>query len=182
LLGQKFFVDLTGFFNQSPLSDTIPAPTHLLLPAQFGNSLEGNTSGVEMAPEWRPASFWGLRGSYSFLVMHLKKAPGSLDIGTAPGIQGASPQHQVFLQSGFDFSKAMSLDLFYRYVSDLPAQSVRAYSTGNATFAWHMTDHFGISLVGQNLFQPHHAEFLGDPSGLVEIKRSVYAKITWTRK
>jgi hypothetical protein len=36
-----------------------------------------------------------------------------------------------------------------------------------------------LSVVGQNLMQPHHAEFGGDPGGLVEIKRSVYAQITW---
>jgi hypothetical protein len=36
-------------------------------------------------------------------------------------------------------------------------------------------------LIGQNLLQPHHAEDGGDPNGLVEIKRSVYAKIAWTR-
>ncbi|HEU5452300.1 MAG TPA: hypothetical protein VFU76_09960 [Terriglobales bacterium] len=99
------YVDVAGFFNQysslfseeitgAPFVETNPAPTHLLLPAQFGNSLEGNTSGGEIAPEWRPASFWRLRGSYSFLVMHIRPAPGSLDIGSAPGIQGSSPRHR----------------------------------------------------------------------------------------
>ena len=200
LVNKNFYLDIAAFFNQynnlfseeitgppfienqpPPLDDNISAPTHILLPAQFGNSLTGTTSGVEIAPEWRPTSFWRLRGSYSFLEMHIKKAPNSLDIGTGPGIQGASPQHQVFLQSGFDLSKAVTLDLLYRYVSRLPAQNVEAYSTGDATFGWRMNEHFHLFVVGQNLLQPHHAEFLGDPRGLVGIKRSVYAKIAWTR-
>lgn len=200
LMRTNFFFDVAAFFNQydhlfseeitgapfientpPPLEDNIPAPTHLLLPARFANSLMGTTSGVEIAPEWRPTGFWRLRGSYSFLEMHIKKAPNSADIGTSPGIQGASPQHQVFLQSGFDLSKAVTLDLLYRYVSRLPAQKVQAYSTGDASFGWRVTDHVRLSVVGQNLLQPHHGEFLGDPNGLVEIKRSVYGKITWTR-
>jgi hypothetical protein len=36
-----------------------------------------------------------------------------------------------------------------------------------------------LSFVGQILLRPHHPEFGGDPRGLVEIKRSAYAKITW---
>ena len=51
----------------------------------------GYTKGVEIAPEWRPTSFWRLRGSYSFLHMNLGKAPNSGDVGTAPGIVGSSP-------------------------------------------------------------------------------------------
>jgi iron complex outermembrane receptor protein len=200
LIRPNFYIDVAGFFNQydhlfseeitgapfledqpPPANDNIAAPPHLLLPAQFGNSLTGTTTGGEIAPEWRPASFWRLRGSYSFLVMHIEKTANSLDIGSGPGIQGSSPQHQVFLQSGFDISKALTLDLFYRYVSALPGQGVRAYSSADTTVGWRMNEHVRFSVVGQNLLQPHHAEDGGDPNGLVQIKRSVYAKITWTR-
>jgi iron complex outermembrane recepter protein len=200
LVRPNFYIDVAGFFNQydhlfseeitgapfledqpPPANDNIAAPPHLLLPAQFGNSLTGTTTGGEIAPEWRPAGFWRLRGSYSFLVMHIEKTANSLDIGSGPGIQGSSPQHQVFMQSGFDISKALTLDLFYRYVSALPGQGVRAYSSADTTIGWHMNQHLRFSVVGQNLLQPHHAEDGGDPSGLVQIKRSIYAKITWTR-
>jgi iron complex outermembrane receptor protein len=200
LIRPNFYIDVAGFFNQydhlfseeitgapfledqpPPANDNIVAPPHLLLPAQFGNSLTGTTTGGEIAPEWRPASFWRLRGSYSFLVMHIEKTANSLDIGSGPGIQGSSPQHQVFMQSGFDISKALTLDLFYRYVSALPGQGIRAYSSADTTVGWHVNEHVRFSVVGQNLLQPHHAEDGGDPTGLVQIKRSVYAKITWTR-
>jgi iron complex outermembrane recepter protein len=200
LIHKNLYLDLAGFFNQydhlfseeitgvpfledtpPPVGDNIVAPPHLLLPAQFGNSLMGTTTGGEIAPEWRPASFWRLRGSYSFLVMHIEKAPNSLDIGSGPGIQGSSPQHQVSAQSGFDIAKGFTLDLIYRYVSALPGQGVRAYSSADTTFGWRMKEHIRLSVAEQNLLQPHHAEDGGDPNGLVEIKRSVYAKITWTR-
>jgi iron complex outermembrane receptor protein len=193
LFTPELFVDVAAFFNQyddlfsqeitgAPFLETSPAPTHLLLPAQFGNSLVGTTSGVEIAPEFRPTSFWRLRGSYSFLEMHIKKAPNSLDIGSAPGVQGASPQHQALLQSSFDVSRAFTLDLQARYVSDLPAESVRAYVTGDATFTWRANENLHLTVVGQNLLQPHHAEFLSDPRGLVGIQRGIYGKITWTRE
>ena len=192
LLGKKVYVDIATFYNQyhglldeeitgAPFIETDPAPTHLLLPAQFANGLMATTSGGEIAPEWKPAKFWRLRGSYSFLEMHVEKQPGSGDIGTAPSIQGSSPVHQALVQSDFDFGKSFSLDLDYRYVSKLPGQGVPAYSTADANFTWRANERISFSVVGQNLLQPHHAEFGSDPGGLVQIKRGVYGKVVWTR-
>jgi iron complex outermembrane receptor protein len=143
--------------------------------------LLGTTKGIEIAPEYRPTSFWRLRGSYSYLMMDIRRAPGSTDVGTAPGIEGASPKHQVVVQSSFDISKSLSLDLTYRYVSVLFAQNVPAYSTGDVRLGWRFSRQFEIAFVGQNLMQPSHPEFAGDPGPLVGIKRSAYAKLTWSQ-
>jgi iron complex outermembrane receptor protein len=113
--------------------------------------------------------------------MHLERAPHSLDVGTAPGIEGSSPKHEVTVQSAFDLTKKFSLDLTYRYVAALPGQLVPAYSTGDARFAWHINRQLELALVGQNLFQPFHFEDGGDPGPLVGIKRSGYVKLTWSR-
>lgn len=43
------------------------------------------------------------------------------------------------------------------------------------------TSHFRFSGVGQNLLQPHHAEFGMEPGPLVQIERSAYAQITWQK-
>jgi len=112
--------------------------------------------------------------------MNLEKAPGSGDIGTAPTIVGSSPAHQVDVRSSIDFKKSFQCDLAYRYVSALPGELVPAYSTGDARLAWRRGP-VELSLVGQNLLQPWHFEANGDPGPLVAIKRSVYAKIAWTR-
>jgi hypothetical protein len=63
----------------------------------------------------------------------------------------------------------------------LSAQSVAGYSTGNLRLAWRFAPQFEVALVGENLLQPYHFEFAGDPGPLVGIKRSGYAKITWSR-
>ncbi len=193
LVGSKFYIDIATFFNQyrNLLSEDItgpifientPAPTHLLLPAEFGNGLMATTEGGEIAPEWRPKKFWQLRGSYSFLEMHVEKSPGSLDIGTAASIQGSSPQHQVLIQSNFDLPKSITADFQIRYVSALPALTVPAYWTGDVSLGWGINEHVRLSAVGQNLFQPYHYESLNDPRGLVGIERSIFARITWLWK
>ncbi len=192
LLGKKLYVDVTGYYNHyhdlfsedSPgqiFLETTPAPAHLLLPAQFRNGLLGYTKGVEIAPEWRPTANWRLRGSYSYLHMNLGKAPNSGDVGTAPIIVGSSPQHEVTVSSAVDLSKKLQLDLTFRYVSALPGQLVPAYSTGDARVGWRFNRQVELSVAGQNLLQPSHLEYGGDPGPLVGIRRSVYAKLTWTR-
>jgi iron complex outermembrane recepter protein len=192
LLGKKLYIDATGYYNHyhnlfsedlagAAFVETTPAPAHLLLPAQFRNGLLGYTKGVEIAPEWRPTAIWRLRGSYSYLHMNLGRAPNSGDVGTAPFIVGSSPQHQVTVSSSVDITQKLQLDLTFRYVSALPGQAIPSYSTGDARVGWRFNRQLELSVAGQNLLQPWHVEDGSDPGPLVGIKRSVYAKLTWSR-
>jgi iron complex outermembrane recepter protein len=202
MLGQTVYFDIASFYNHyhnlfseditGPLApEDNPGPFHYLLPAQFGNGLIGQTKGIEVSPEWRPTDNWRLRGSYSFLHMNLERAPDSLDIGSAPGIMGSSPEHQLTAQSSLDFAKVLQLDLDVRYVSALrgqtalPGEYVHAYTTADARFGWQINHQLEVSFVGRDLLQPHHVEFGTDPSAtggtaFVGIKRSAYVKLTWT--
>lgn len=192
LLGKKLYIDVTGYYNHyhnlfsedlagQTFLETDPAPPHFLLPAQFRNGLQGATKGAEIAPEWRPTDFWRLRGSYSYLHMNLERSPNSGDVGTAPIIMGSSPQHEAAVQSALDLPKRFQLDLTYRYVSALPGQHVPSYSTGDARVGWRVNTLLDFSVVSENLFQPWHVEYGGDPGPLIGIKRSFYAKVTWRR-
>jgi iron complex outermembrane receptor protein len=189
-IGDNFYLDVATFYNHyhdlfdeeilgAPSLEDNPAPPHLLLPAQFGNGLLGDALGFEIAPEWTVTKFWQLRPSWSFLQLDISKAPHSLDVGTAPALSGSSPRHEVTVQSAFDISKVLTLDLTYRYVSALPGQLVPAYSTADARLAWRFRPELELSVVGQNLLQPYHFEFAGDPGPLVGIRRSVYAELRW---
>jgi len=189
LVRPKFYVDIATFYNSydhllsiepgAPFSETSPSPAHLVVPFLFRNGLLGATSGFEVAPDWRPTRWLSLAGSYSYLHMDLRKRAGSLDASTVNGTEGSSPHHQAVIQSFINLSRDLEFDQTYRYVSALPAQLVGNYGTADVRLGWRFSRYFGLSLVGQNLLQPHHAEFGGDPGALVGIKRSVYAKVTF---
>lgn len=192
LEGRHFYVDIAGFYNHygdlfsedligAPFVETNPAPTHLLLPAQFGNGLVASTTGLEVTPEWRPKPWWRLGGSYSFLDMHVKKGTNSKDIGSSPTVQGSSPEYQALIQNGFDLPKSVSTDMQVRYVSALPGIHVPSYWTGDATVQWAASRHIRLTAAGQNLFQPHHVEFSYDPGPPVGIRRGFYGEITFTK-
>ncbi|MEO8370305.1 MAG: TonB-dependent receptor [Candidatus Solibacter sp.] len=190
LLLPSLYVDVATFYNHyhnllsqefdGPIFfESSPTPAHLLLPAKFGNGLRATSMGGEIAPEWRPTSRWRLRTSYAYLYLNVQNAINSKDVGTAPGISRSSPRHQAVVQSAFDISRQVTLDLTYRYASALPLQDVDSYSTGDARLAWRIHRQLEVAITGQNLLQPHHAEFAGDPGPLVGIRRGVYAGVTW---
>ena len=199
LIAKNFFVDFAGFWNHYhdlfsqdlaappftettlPFSEPVQPPAHTIITAQFRNDLFGFTTGGEIAPEWRPTTFWRLRASYSYLNMHLSTAPGTALGGSPASVQRSSPRHEATAQSSVDIAKKLQLDLIYRYVSALPAVSGPAYSTGDARGAWRFNDHVEFSLTGRNLLQPRHVEYAGDPGPPVAIRRSVFASLAWTK-
>ena len=88
-----------------------------------------------------------------------------------------NPRHQAQIRSALDLPGSTSLDLVLRYVGELPAQRVPAYTSLDLRFAWRPAPRLELAVVGQNLLDPHHPEF----GGGVEIQRGVYglASLRW---
>jgi iron complex outermembrane receptor protein len=198
LITSKFYFDLSGFRNDyndltsygnASFSAIVPPPVPpappplpvLLITIPYANGLKGVTTGVEIAPDWKITDWWQLKGSYSYLYLKTEDRPGYTDSTTVATDNGSSPHHEIVIQSLINLPKRFEFDPAYRYVSALPIQQIPAYSTADVRLGWHAAERVEFSLGGQNLMQPHHVEFSGDPGPLVWIKRSVYAKITWRR-
>ena len=120
---------------------------------------------------------------------------GELDIDASStdtastALAGASPRHQLSVRSAMDLGPRWSLDLWVRYVDKLPTSSetaerlgivVDAYTTLDARLAWKPHPDLELSLVGKNLFDRSHLEFVA-LSGIepAEVQRSVYAQLRW---
>lgn len=189
----RFYLDIATFFNnyndlQSLGTTTIgfaqsppPSYTYILITVPWANGVEGNTDGAEINPDWKVTNWWQLKGSYSYLQMHLKDKPGSTDANTANTDAGSSPHHEVVIQSLFNLPKGLDFDPTYRYVSALSALLIRSYSTMDTHLGWKVGRQFELSITGENLFRPSQIEnsigINNDPN--VGIKRTVYAQITW---
>lgn len=180
---------LTSFGSPSISFESTPPPLREVATIPWVNGLKGNTDGAEISPDWRSTNWLQFKASYSYLNLHVKNRPGNADTATIQTDEGSSPRHQVMLQSLVNLPKGFEFDPSYRYVSALPAQSssnqptdfVKAYNSMDVRIGWHLRKEFDLSIAGQDLFQPNHAEFGGDPGPLVRIKRSVYAQLKWTR-
>jgi iron complex outermembrane receptor protein len=192
LIHPRFYISAAGFYNAyrnliaqgSPIITAGPTPPFppatFLFTFQYTNGIHGTTDGAEISPDWQATSFWHLRAGYSYLNIDLNDEPGFNDAVTLKSLRGSSPTHQAFLQSEINLPDHLEFDQSFRYVDSLPAQSVRAYTTADARIGWNPTKNLNFSVAGQNLFQPHHAEFGIDPPPAVLIKRGFYAKLVWS--
>ena len=176
---ERLSLDLAGFYDSydnllggrigTPFVESLPPPPRLVIPVLFGNLLEAETYGAELAVEARPHTRWQLSGTYAFLRVVVR--PRSPTPGLTPDSSaGSSPRHQAQVRSALELPGSTSLELQFRYVSALPAQKVAAYASLDVRLAWRPTPRLELAVVGQNLLDPHHPEF----GGGVEIERGVY--------
>ena len=152
-----------------------------MIPFFVSNLREGETYGVELAADWWVSDWWRLQAAYSYLEMRLRTQAGGEDPGQ-DGFEGRSPMHQVSLRSSMDLGAGLELDLWARYVDDLPGQNLADYLTVDARLGWKPHSRFEVALVGQNLFSKQHPEFsYTDVIDTLptEVERSVYGEVTW---
>ena len=50
--------DLYSFQLGAPFLEVSPSPVHAVLPALTSNGIHGAASGFELAPDWKPVSWW----------------------------------------------------------------------------------------------------------------------------
>jgi iron complex outermembrane recepter protein len=119
-----------------------------------------------------------MTGAYSFLQLQIHPGEGTIDFLGSKGelIEGLSPHNQVYLMSSHELTKNFECDVIGRYVDDLPIIFVPSYIEMDVRLAWKVSCNTELSVVGQNLLDPHHPEYPGQPPS--EIKRGVYAMIT----
>jgi hypothetical protein len=86
----------------------------------------------------------------------------------------------VFSGLALDLPGRVEADWRYRFVGALPGVAVPSYGTSDARLAWNATRALSVHVVGRNLHEPRHLEFIGaSPAGYTAIRRSVYAGATW---
>lgn len=180
----EFSWDFTMFYNHyehlsatSPLGApfldfSIPA---FIVPLTLSNPLTADTYGAELASTYQVRKDWQITGSYSLLYLDIHAAPGDT-------IQGSSPNNQLYVRSSWDLGQDWELDLMGRYVDSLPVLGVSSYLTMDVRLAWQPNKNFEWAVVGRNLLDSRHAEFVDRLSGIVgtEVQSEVFTTLTWT--
>ncbi len=180
-------LDVALFYNRYARLRTVTrqpldaSATPAVLPFLLGNEAEGRTAGVEVAASVRAAPWWRLRAHYTRLDMELELAPDAPPSTFVDASPGLNPEHRVGLISSFSLPGGIELDVVARYASALTglASAVPDYLTADARLAV-QAGPLGISLVGQDLLSPRHAEFPPPPFAAEarEIRRRASIRIS----
>jgi iron complex outermembrane receptor protein len=188
--------DVAAFYNQygdlrsamlgARSFEFSPPPPHIVQTITPDNSIDAHTHGVEIAVDWSPLPWWRIQPIYSYLSLTSSSTSGSpVSIANAQLLNGSDPQHQWSLRSSMSLTDRQQFDLWLRYVSKLGDRSVSfsipAYTTLDLRYAWRPTRDLELSVVGQNLLDNQHPEFVPSllPGQALEIERGVYLKANW---
>jgi len=169
----------TSEFRSAGLDPSLPG-SPIVARLELDNLAAGETFGGEVAMNWRVWDWWRLRGSYTLLESQMHAKPNSSD-ADAEDDEGKSPHHQVALQSSLDLPGHVHFDLLGRYVDQLKELGVDGYFALDLRLAWRPTHNLEFSIVGQNLFDDRHPEFVPTiiPIQRTETQRSIYGKISF---
>lgn len=144
----------------------------------FSNMAKGETYGAEMTASWdiRP----DLRVSLGHVAQKVRQwlKPESKDISGGTDISSNDPSSWSLLRASWDISDRMELDLTARRVGSLPQPAVPSYTAVDVRVGWELRDDLELSVMGQNLFGPGHAEF-GPAQTRPFFDRALIAKLTW---
>jgi iron complex outermembrane receptor protein len=146
------------------------------IPFYWGNSMRGDTYGIDAWGNWQILEWWRLSPGVTWLRSRLAfKAGASQLLGLAQAAD--DPSSHATLTSSMNFAHRTSFDASLRYVGALPSPAMPHYYDLDARFGWQATSTLEVSLSGANLLHARHTEL---PIGYGEaITRTVFGEARW---
>lgn len=175
----RFSWDITAFHNDyndlSSILTTVPFPPQLT----FGNEQDARSFGAELTANYQINDRWRVYGSYSYLNLNIVTPDGSI-----PRNERADARHRTNLWFAGELREDVQLDVMFRYVDaiNVTGVGIPSYLEMDVRLGWLATDSLELAVVGRNLLDNHHPEFLGEVfTGDIgtEVERSVYGVATW---
>jgi len=177
-------LDMAAFYNFydnlisfSPNISEISSET-VYMP--MDNMMEGKNWGLEIAANWQPLTWCRLQTAYTYIKADLYPKDDA-DTEVILTTEGSGPVHQLSFRSSADLSRNLECDVWIRYVDEIMNGDVEDYVAVDVRLGWKPLDNLDLSVVGRNLFDSHHPEFIETfiKSRPAEAERSVYGKISW---
>ncbi|MFQ5982200.1 MAG: TonB-dependent receptor plug domain-containing protein, partial [Woeseiaceae bacterium] len=147
-------------------------------PFPLDNRGTNESYGIEAFADWTPTSWWRLQTAYSSLRFRDRAAPAT---PTSDALTQDSPEHQLSIRSLMNFGSNTEFDLWLRFTDELENIGVDSYLTLDARLAWSPTPRLRLSVVGRNLFDDAHQEFVSEIRDVVpvQLERRAYLEASW---
>jgi iron complex outermembrane recepter protein len=159
-----------------------PAPLHLLVPLVFADNAHAHNYGAEVSVNWNVTRRWTISPGYSFLQMHVAGDPSTQD-PAAGAIANESPKDQFPIRSVLNLTPRLEWEAsVFRvgHLTDGGAGSTASYTRLDSRLGWRIGESMNLSVVGQNLLSPAHAEY-HDTFAILHslLARAFFVKLAW---
>ncbi len=176
----NIYDNLSYSSSGAPTFDMSSQPPQLFIPIYVDDTMKGKTYGAEFAINWHPLSWWRFMPAYTYLKMDLQ-LKGEEVQGANANNDDDPPLHIVSVRSSMEMPKNLEFDVWFRYVDEVLSGNVDGYFTTDVRLGWNPNKYLNLSIVGQNLIESRHPEFIEQSSfasDSTEVQRSVYGKVT----
>ncbi|MBP7815155.1 MAG: TonB-dependent receptor [Phenylobacterium sp.] len=171
-------LSVSAYYNVYDSLRTAEASIGTVFPLVIGNGMRGETYGVEAWAAWQVREGWRLSAGANLLRKDLSLDPASRDI-FGVDFAGNDPDHQLSLRSHMSLTPAVDLDIDLRHVDRLKSPAVPAYTELGARLAWRVSDQVELAVIGENLLNDQHVEFVNGSVARREVPRAVRASLRW---
>lgn len=168
--------DLQGYRFESPYDKDGITRYHV----PITNNRSAYTSGFELASNWQIKHWWSLDLAYTYFNENIKTEP--FDV-----LVSENPNNLISLRSNMTLDNKIDIDLWLKFTDESKVLNhvgelitINSYTTLDARIAWRPEKNIELSVVGQNLLDSEHIEYID--SGIfdsVEIERGIYFKVLW---
>ena len=178
-----FVSDYTRLVNLVPGAQPFvsPALDQVIVPYTNNNDATARTHGFEVAADWQISPRWRIQPNYSRLYLSTRRLSDPFASAAQDMLEGRVPRHRASVRSSWTLADGSQFDLWLKYTSRLNNPEVPAYTLLDLRYAFRIGRQAEISIVGQNLLDQRHLEFVSDylPTQTSEIGRSLLIKGTW---
>ena len=183
----RFSLDLSLFANfydhlfTGRRTDPVFHYGYMLIPIEPENDGKGETYGLEVTGNYKPRKWWRMELSYSYMDYHYWIDSNNRDDSGLSAEYMVTPRHMVSLRSNLDISETLELDVWLRYIGSISLYGVPDYTGLDVRLGWHPIKGIELSIVGKDLLDPHHPEYVDNFLHIqeTEVPRSIYGKVTW---
>jgi iron complex outermembrane receptor protein len=176
----SYYRNLTVGVPGDAFTDLDSGTPHIVIPINTMNVARARTYGEEIFGTWTPTPRWKLTPAISAIHLVTSDTQGGTSL---PELADNTPRFQAQIRSSLILTKNLDWNVAAWHTSRLRDGgdgAVPAWNRLDSRLAWRVTKPLELSVTGQNLLTPRHAEFHNDldvQRTLVE--RSVFGKVTW---
>lgn len=166
--------------------ELLPIP-HAVQTTSPNNGVHARSQGLELALDWHLSPRWRVQPAYTYMAIDARASSTDPAENASASVYNASaPRHQLSLRASATLANRSQLDLWLRHVSRLAptrpgAPGIAAHTTLDLRCAWRVRSGLELSVVGQNLLDRQHPEFVPDllPAQPLQVQRAVLVKAKW---
>ncbi len=186
---RRLSLDVTGFLSfygnlqttepQAPFFTLSGGAPHFVLPFIYQYLGHARSYGAEAFATWNITDRWKISPGATLLNLTATRDPTSEDT-TLGQASGDSPRRSFQVRSVVNLTRRLEWDQTVGYTGPLALGNIPGYMRLDTRVGWRLGESTELSITGQNLLQPRHAEF--PDFELVDHmldQRSIFGKITW---